>query len=227
MKLSRPLPTGKDSLYTFHRYIDLERRLALAPARLATSVRGVGDVPGQGDGGRGEVVHQVAGQAPDRRGSRDSGGSFCRAAGARSFQRARAGAGSRARGPAGTRRPSGSCCAVLPVGARLGRARARMKRTSPAKPRSFGRGPRAQPRGAGRAGRRGGYAGGSAAVVRRSPRRRARDRCDGFRGGFGRARRYLGLVLKTRKPRRSRAFKVGDTGLEPVTSALSRRRSPS
>jgi hypothetical protein len=31
----------------------------------------------------------------------------------------------------------------------------------------------------------------------------------------------------TRKAPLCRAFRVGDTGLEPVTSALSRRRSPS
>lgn len=42
----------------------------------------------------------------------------------------------------------------------------------------------------------------------------------------------LGLRLpdapQTTRPRRSRVFEaVGDTGLEPVTSALSRRRSPS
>ena len=61
--------------------------------------------------------------------------------------------------------------------------------------------------------------------------------CDGVRvlalegnGGFARAvNAGIAAVgtLKSRKPRRGRAFSMGDTGLEPVTSALSRRRSPS
>src|SRR5829696_3553182 len=44
---------------------------------------------------------------------------------------------------------------------------------------------------------------------------------------FWHARSLSRCGTEARKPRVSRAFVVGDTGLEPVTSALSRRRSPS
>src|SRR5690554_3292801 len=40
------------------------------------------------------------------------------------------------------------------------------------------------------------------------------------------ALRWHGLILEPRKPGLTRYFMVGDTGIEPVTSSVSRKRAP-